>query len=304
MKGAIIGDIVGSVYEFHNIKTKDFPLFSDKCFFTDDTVMTIAVAQGLLPAANGIVILINSLTFSMQDYGNRYPHRGYGGRFNKWLSSSNPRPYNSWGNGAPMRCSAAGWLAASPEKAFQLGMYTAAPTHNHPESMKAAGLTAMLICHARNGATKAELRQIAEKWYSLPMLDEIRDEYSFDVSCMGTMPVALSAFFESESFEDAIRNAISIGGDSDTIAAITGSIAEAYYGVPEDLWQEASGFLNDELRLDVEEFYSFLEKEPNALENTHLTIEELSILPRKEKNAYFRKFRKGPRAKKLRDYLE
>lgn len=304
MKGAIIGDIVGSIYEFHNIKTKDFPLFSEKCSFTDDTVMTVAVAKGLLSATGLNADLTDSIASYMQDYGNRYPNRGYGGRFTGWLSSSHPRPYNSWGNGAPMRCSSAGWLASSPEKAFQLGMYTAAPTHNHPESMKAAGLTAMLICYARNGASIDELRQIAEKWYALPVLDEIRDEYSFDVSCMGTMPVALSAFFESESFEDAIRNAIAIGGDSDTIAAITGSIAEAYYGVPEDLWQIASGFLEEELRLDVEEFYGFLEKEPNALESTHLTLQELSILPRKERHAYVRKFRKEIPSRRLRDYLE
>lgn len=257
MKGAIIGDIVGSVYEWHNHKSKDFPLFQPRCSFTDDTVMTVAVAMGMLQAFETGAELLDALTDSLHDYGNRYPHRGYGGRFRHWLRSSDPQPYNSWGNGAPMRCSAAGWLAKTPEKAFELGMYTAAPTHNHPEGMKAAGVTAMLIWHARHGMTKEALRELAVKAYELPVLDEIRDSYSFDVSSMGTMPVALSAFFESRDFEDAIRNAISIGGDSDTIAAITGSIAEAFYGVPEMIWAEASGYLTDELRENVEQFYRF-----------------------------------------------
>lgn len=258
MKGAIIGDIVGSVYEFHNIKTKDFPLFSQRSRFTDDTVMTVAVAMGLITANNEDCDLTEALTESMHDYGNRYPHRGYGGRFRHWLRAADPQPYNSWGNGAPMRCSSAGWVAGTAEKAFELGMYTAGPTHNHPEAMKAAGLTSMLIWHARHGMNKAELRSVAEKWYALPVLDEIREDYSFDVSCAGTMPVALSAFFESVSFEDAIRNAISIGGDSDTIAAITGSLAEAFYGVPEELWQQAEQYLSEELQKNVEVFFKFI----------------------------------------------
>ncbi len=260
MKGAIIGDIIGSVYEFHNIKTKDFPLFSRKGYFTDDTVMTVAVAMGLLAANKEGSDLSEALTEAMHDYGNRYPHRGYGGRFRRWLRAPEPHPYNSWGNGAPMRCSAAGWLASSPEKAFELGMFTAGPTHNHPEAMKAAGVTAMLIWHARHGMPKEELRELAGKWYALPVLDEIRPDYTFDVSCMGTMPVALSAFIESESFEDAIRNAVSVGGDSDTIAAITGSLAEAYYGTPEALWQKACYYLSDELIQNVTTFYTETER--------------------------------------------
>ena len=261
MKGTIIGDIAGSVYEFHNIKTRDFPLFSVNSRFTDDTVMTVAIAMGLIAAHKDDCDLTEALTESMHDYGNRYPHRGYGGQFKRWLRAPDPHPYNSWGNGAPMRCSPAGWIASTPEKAFELGMYTAGPTHNHPEAMKAAGVTAMLIWYARNGTNKSALRDIAAKWYELPVLDEIRESYSFDVSCAGTMPVALSAFFESESFEDAIRNAISVGGDSDTIAAITGSIAEAFYGVPEDLWREASGYLSPELLHDVEKFYEFIQSQ-------------------------------------------
>ena len=261
MKGAIIGDIIGSVYEFRNIKTKDFPLFSQEGFFTDDTVMTIAVAMGLLTAYREDSDLVEALTEAMHDYGNRYPYRGYGGRFRRWLHTPEPHPYNSWGNGAPMRCSAAGWIAATPEKAFELGMFTAGPTHNHPEAMKAAGVTAMLIWHARNGMDMAALHELAGKWYELPVLDEIRESYSFDVSCAGTMPVALSAFFESENFEDAVRNAVSIGGDSDTIAAITGSIAEAFYGVPQELWDKAEQYLSEELRNNIAAFYQFLHEQ-------------------------------------------
>ena len=266
MKGAIIGDIVGSVYEFHNIKTKDFPLFNERSKFTDDTVMTCAVAGALMYAMENGSDLLDTLTEYLQDFGRAFPHRGYGGRFKKWLKSDDPQPYNSLGNGAAMRCSAAGWIASTPEKAFELGMYTAAPTHNHPEGMKAAGITAMLIWHARHGADKAQLRSIAEKAYELPVLDEIRPDYSFDVSCQGTMPVAISAFLESMDFEDAIRNAVSVGGDSDTIAAITGAIAEAYYGVPEELWAEACKRLDDRLAFIAGSFSAFariLEEENN-----------------------------------------
>ncbi len=272
MKGAIIGDIVGSVYEFHNRRAKDFPLFSPESRFTDDTVMTLAVAIGMIKAHSTDSDLIEALSESMHDYGNRYPGRGYGGRFRNWLRASDPRPYNSWGNGAPMRCSSAGWIAATPAKAFELGMYTAAPTHNHPDAMKAAGVTAMLIWYARQGKSKEWLKSLAEKWYALPELDDIRDEYSFDVSCEGTMPVALSAFFESQDFEDAIRNAVSIGGDSDTIAAIAGSIAEAYYGVPDELWQQAMEYLSEELRHNVIEFFSYINHGNESIDGTDSNI--------------------------------
>ena len=256
MKGAIIGDIVGSVYEFHNIKTKAFPLWSPAGKFTDDSVMTVAVAMALMQGTDDREQLLVNLVESMHDYGNRYRHRGYGGRFKRWLRSVDPQPYNSWGNGAAMRCSSAGWLANSAEEAYELGTYTAAPTHNHPEAMKAAGVTAMLIWYAKNGMPKEQLRELAAKYYKLPVLDEIRYTYTFDVSCMGTMPVALSSFFESVDFEDAIRNAVSIGGDSDTIAAITGSIAEAYYGVPSEIWARARVYLSKELIKNVNLFYS------------------------------------------------
>ena len=259
MKGAIIGDIVGSVYEFHNRKSKEFPFFSEKGSFTDDTVMTIAVGMGLRHTAQTDADLLETLTDFLHDYGNRYPHAGYGGRFRRWLRSGDPQPYNSWGNGAPMRCSAAGWVANSPEKAYILGTYTAAPTHNHPEAMMAAGLTAMLIWHARHAMGKEALQELASKYYEIPRLDDIREDYTFDVSCMGTMPVALAAFFESTGFEDAIRSAVSVGGDSDTIAAIAGSLAEAYYGVPSELWERAEQYLTEDLRKDVAAFSQYVE---------------------------------------------
>ncbi len=175
----------------------------------------------------------------MQTYGRDYEGRGYGGRFGEWIYDPLALPYNSWGNGAPMRCSSAGWLARSATEARRLGRLTALPTHNHPEGVKAASLTAELIYRARTREDITSLRTYAQASYVIPKLDIIRPSYRFDESSQRTMPVALAAFFESTSFEDAIRNAISVGGDSDTIAAITGSIAEAYYGVPEDIWDKA-----------------------------------------------------------------
>ncbi len=274
MKGAIIGDIVGSVYEFNNRKSKDFPLFREDCFFTDDTVMTVAVGHALLDSQvlSGAEI-VEKLVVYMQGYGRKYEGRGYGGRFLDWIYSDAPHPYNSWGNGAPMRCSPAGWLAKSVDDARRLGKVTALPTHDHPEAVKAASLTAELIFRARTGESMSHMRACAERDYKIPILDAIRPTYRFSESSQGTMPVALAAFFESTSFEDAIRNAVSVGGDSDTIAAITGGIAEAYYGIPEEIWEKAKTYLDDlssahregcgtflrlPLRSRVEEFYRYV----------------------------------------------
>ncbi len=259
MKGAIIGDIVGSIYEFDNLRQKDFPFFGKKCKFTDDSVMTCAVAEALMNADRTDGDLFEGLVESMQELGNAYPYRGYGLRFGDWLDSDDPQPYNSWGNGAPMRCSPAGFIAGSAEKAYALGEATAEPTHNHPEGLKAAGLTAELVWRARHGESRETLRERAFELYELPALDEVRPTYRFHVSSQETMPVALAAFFESTDFEDAIRNAISVGGDSDTIGAITGAIAEAYYGVPDELWQEAALYLDARLLKIVSDFYAFAE---------------------------------------------
>lgn len=261
LKGAITGDIIGSVYERHNIKTKDFPLFSARCSFTDDSVMSCAVAKAFMNAEENRTELYGELVRSMQAFGRRYPHAGYGGHFRHWLRDPMPLPYGSWGNGAPMRCSPAGMVALSSDEAYALGRETAKPTHNHRRAMAAAGLTASLIWEANHGASMDRLRIIAEGFYTIPTCGELRPDYDFDVSSQGTMPAVLAAFFESSSFEDAIRNAISLGGDSDTVAAITGSLAEAYWGIPEEIWGQASGFLNDDLRMIVDGFYAFANKE-------------------------------------------
>lgn len=257
LKGAVIGDIVGSRFEWDNIKSKEFELFSSKCDFTDDSVMSIAVAKAFMNSAADGTALNIELVAAMQTYGRIYPNRGYGGRFKEWIKSRHPEPYKSWGNGAPMRCSAAGMLAKSAEEAWSLGEQTALPTHNHNFALTAAGLTATMIYEANHGASMEELRGLAESRYDVPKCDELRPGYSFDVSSQGTMPAALAAFLESSSFEDAIRNAISLGGDSDTIAAITGSIAEAYWGVPDEIWMKASQYLDSHLRKTVKEFYTF-----------------------------------------------
>ncbi len=270
MKGAIIGDIVGSVYEWHNHRSKDFellgptPYYPDGHFFTDDTVMTVAVGEALLKSKgmneSETVKLIGD---TMRRYGREYPRRGYGEMFKKWIASDNMEAYNSFGNGAPTRCSAAGWLATSVEEAARLSVMTAAPTHNHPEGLKAAEVTARLIYFAGKGEhfwTMGELQDYARRYYDIPKLDDIRPTHRFSETSQDTMPVALAAFFESTDFVDAIRNAISVGGDSDTIAAITGSIAEAYYGVPDELWQRTRLHLTTRLDHTVRAFYEELNR--------------------------------------------
>ena len=228
MIGAIVGDIVGSKYEWVYFKSKDFELLDpEKCSFTDDSVMTIAVAAALA----------DWKLKSGDLFGRRFPYAGYGGRFDEWLNAENPQPYNSWGNGAAMRVSACGWAANSVEEAITLSNVVTAVTHNHPEGLKGDAATASGVYLARTGTPKDEIRRhVEENYYKMDFsLDEIRPTYDFDVSCQGSVPQALESFFEAVSFEDAIRNAVSIGGDSDTIAAITGAVAGAYYGVPDDI---------------------------------------------------------------------
>lgn len=237
MLGAVIGDVVGSIYEFINIKTKNFELFQPNCSFTDDTVMTIAVAKALLVTKEKTggtadkLFLKKELIRQMQEYGRKYPYAGYGGMFSGWLMSENPQPYNSFGNGSAMRASPCGYIAVTLEEALELAKISAEVTHNHPEGIKGAQAAAAAIFLARCGKTKEEIgHYIEENFYILDKsLDEIRPEYCFNVSCQGTVPQAIQAFLESTDFEDAIRNAVSLGGDSDTLAAITGGIAWAYY---------------------------------------------------------------------------
>jgi type I restriction enzyme M protein len=241
MFGAIIGDMVGSIYEFHNHRSKEFPLFNSKCFPTDDSIMTIAVAKAILENDGKSDGLENKTVEWMQKIGRQYPNCGYGGHFYEWMFARNPHPYNSFGNGAAMRVSACGWAGKTLEEVKALSHAVTVVTHNHPEGVKGAEATACAIFLARTGHSKEEIRSfIEENYYTLDFtIDEIRPTYEFNETCQGTVPQAIEAFLESTSFEDAIRIAISVGGDSDTLAAITGSIAEAFYGIPEELKRQA-----------------------------------------------------------------
>jgi type I restriction enzyme M protein len=249
MLGAIIGDIVGSRFEWNNIKTKEFEFLTYRCEFTDDSVMSLAIAKALLDCDGDYDKLGDSTVKSMREIGRPYPGCGYGGMFRQWLYSDAPTPYNSYGNGAAMRVSACGFAARTLDEAAMLSRKATEVTHSHPEGIKGAEAVAVCVFLAKGGKSILEIRDYVDKNY-YPMnftLDGIRDSYHFDVSCQGTVPQAIMAFLESSGFEDAIRNAVSIGGDSDTIAAITGSIAEAYYGVPTDIRKHSLTFLDERL---------------------------------------------------------
>lgn len=256
MLGAIIGDIVGSRFEWNNIKTKDFEFLTHDCFATDDSIMSLAIAHAVLASEGNFDNLGELAVSSMQGIGRFYPGCGYGGRFYNWMFSDNPQPYNSYGNGAAMRVSACGFAADTLEEAMLLSKKVTEVTHNHPEGLKAAEATVVAIYMARTGSTILEIRDYINKHY-YPMnftLDGIRDTYEFNETCQDTVPQAIMAFLESTDFEDAIRNAISIGGDSDTLAAITGGIAEAYYGVPDDMRKNALDYLDERLMKILIEF--------------------------------------------------
>ena len=253
MKGAIIGDIIGSAYEFNNIDTKDFPLFNRRSSFTDDTVMTCAVAKALLEPERDTSEVI-------QELGRRYPDAGYGARFICWVFADKPEPYNSYGNGSAMRVSPVGLLAKTKDEVKKLSARVTEVSHNHPEGMKGAECTAMCIFLARQGRSMEELRRFVEENYYT--LEKTCEQYRIEQNrhhgqeiCQISVPQALECFFESTSFEDCMRNCVSIGGDSDTIAAIAGGIAEAYFGVPEAIWETAKGYLTEELLEIVERLY-------------------------------------------------
>ena len=251
MYGAILGDIIGSPYEFDmGDKTKEFPLFSKNSMFTDDSVMTIAVAEAFLDAPDDSEIIRRRLVDAMQKYGARYPHAGYGLRFCDWLESENPEPYNSWGNGSAMRVSSVAWLYNDLETVRRMARLSAEVTHNHPEGIKGAEATASAIFMARTGCSKDEIRQYMEDEFDYVLnrtCDEIRPTYHHVESCMETVPEALTAFLEGNSFEDVIRTAVSLGGDCDTLTCIAGSIAEGFYGVPEELKTECRTRLPQDL---------------------------------------------------------
>ena len=244
MFGAILGDIIGSPYEFdRGDKTKDFTLFSAESKFTDDTVMTIAVCDAFLNVQSDTPDeeIKQLLVESLRKWGKRYPRAGYGLRFHVWLASSKPEPYRSYGNGSAMRVSSVAWLYDSLDAVRRAARLSAEVTHNHPEGVKGAEATAAAIYLARTGHTKAEIRDyIVENFhYDLSRTcDEIRPGYYHVESCQETVPEAITAFLEGESFEDVIRTAVSLGGDCDTLTAIAGSIAEGFYGVPEELKDE------------------------------------------------------------------
>jgi ADP-ribosylglycohydrolase len=231
MIGAIGGDIIGSIYEARPIKTKEFPLFDPRCRFTDDTVLTLAVAKAIVGDRDYLK--------AVWDLGRRYPHAGYGGSFIRWLSSDQPRPYNSWGNGSAMRVSPVGFAFDNVNIILEQAKLSAAISHNHPEGIKGAQATALAVFLARTTHDKTIVRGEISAHFDYDLtrtVDGIRPDYGFDVSCQGTVPEAIICFLDSHSYEDAVRNAISLGGDSDTLACITGAIAEAFYGpVPSEI---------------------------------------------------------------------
>ena len=265
MFGAIIGDMVGSIYEFHNHRSKAFSLFGTGCHPTDDSIMTIAVAKAILENDGKTEGLEDKTVEWMQIIGRQYPNCGYGGHFYEWMYARNPHPYNSFGNGAAMRVSACGWAGKTLDEVKALSRAVTVVTHNHPEGVKGAEATACAIFLARTGHSKEEIRAfIEDNCYTLDFtLNEIRPTYRFDVTRQGSVPQAIEAFLESASFEDAIRNAISIGGDSDTIAAITGSIAEAFYGIPEDIRKQAISQFR--LACKTQYLYATVQNDPDLL---------------------------------------
>jgi ADP-ribosylglycohydrolase/uncharacterized protein (DUF1810 family) len=254
MLGAIIGDIVGSVYEFHNTKNYNFHLLTNRSTFTDDSVMTLAVAKWLTEdESHSHEYLVNC----MQELGQRHPHRGYGGSFKRWLYQSNPQPYNSWGNGSGMRVSPVGFYAHSLDEALELAEISAEVTHNHPEGIKGAQAIAAAIFLARQKKTKQEIKAFIEETFEYDLnqtIEQIRPSYEYDVSCMGSVPPAIIAYLDSHDFEDAIRLAVSIGGDSDTIGAMTGAIAQAAYEMPKALAGYCYGVLTPDLRAILNAF--------------------------------------------------
>lgn len=250
MIGAIAGDIIGSVYEWRPVKTTNFPLFSRDSRFTDDTVLTVSVADALLHGSD--------YADKFKQYHRWYPRAGYGAFFDMWASSPDREPYNSWGNGSAMRVSPVGWAFESLDDVLEEAERSAEVTHNHQEGIKGAQAAASAVFLARVGHSKREIKEFIERTFGYDLsepLDRIRQSYTFDVSCQGTMPQAITAFLESENYEDAVRKAISLGGDSDTLACITGGIAHAFYRtIPQFILAEVTRILDHRLNRVVLEF--------------------------------------------------
>ena len=252
MLGAIAGDIIGSVFEWHNIKTTNFNLFSPNSRFTDDTVLTVAVADCILN--------VKDYAKTIKEYGRKYPNAGYGGKFQVWLSDDDLGPYYSFGNGSAMRVSPVGFAFDTMKKVLEEAKRSAEVTHNHPEGIKGAQAVAAAVFLATQGESKQTIKKFVKNNFAYNLdqtLDEIRPTYQFDVTCQGSVPQAIIAFLESSDYEDAIRKAISIGGDSDTIACITGGIAHAFYKkIPELIVERVRGILHSDLLDVVDEFIS------------------------------------------------
>ena len=249
MIGAIAGDIIGSYYEFHKIKTKEFELFHPQSKFTDDTTLSMAIAKSILDDESYLKNVVY--------FGLRYFDVGYGGSFKKWLKSNAYAPYNSWGNGSAMRVSPIAWAFDTEEKVLEEARKSAEITHNHPEGIKGAEATALAIFLARKGATKKVIRERISIQFAYDLertVDEIRPDYKFEVSCAKSVPESIICFLDSVSFEDCIRNCISLGGDADTMGAIAGGIAEAYYGVPKEIEEKIDGYLSEEFREILKRF--------------------------------------------------
>lgn len=251
MLGAIAGDIIGSPHEFASTKYLDFPLFCPESTFTDDTVLTIAVADALLHDLD----LIDTL----KKYTQSYEGRGYGGSYSKWANSDSRNPYNSWGNGSAMRTSPIGFFYNNEKDVLNAARVFAQVTHNHPEGIRGAQAVSLCIFMARNEASKEEIREAITKWFNYNLsetIDEIRPKYFFDVSCQGSVPQSITAFLESKDYEDSIRIAVSLGGDADTMACISGGISEAFYGqIPNIILQETRKRLPDPFLKVIDEFY-------------------------------------------------
>ena len=252
MLGAIIGDIIGSRFEFdQGNKSKEFKLFTKDCNFTDDTVMTVAVAEALMdvgPDADEKTVK-EAVIRSMKKWGQKYPYAGYGARFISWVLTDDPEPYGSYGNGSGMRVSPVGWLYDTVERTREVARWTAEVTHNHPEGIKGAESTAAMIFMARNGTSKEEIKKYVEDEFGYDLsrtLDEIRPTYEHVEDCMHTMPEAFTCFLEADSYEATLRNVMYIGGDTDTLGAIAGAIAEANWSVPLDIIKQATEFIPKE----------------------------------------------------------
>jgi len=274
MLGAIIGDIVGSRFEWNNHKDKQFELFTEDCRMTDDSIMTLAVAKALMETEKVMksvgegqersadyYVLMEKLSIQcMQAFGRRYPDCGFSRAFFQWIVSDDPQPYDSFGNGAAMRISPVAYVGRTEKEIQHLSETVTGVSHNHEEGLKGAEATAIAIIMARSGSSKDEIRnRISENYYLMDFtLDEIRDSYRFTTDCQATVPQAIEAFLESTSFEDGIRNAVSLGGDSDTLAAIAGAIAEAHYGIPEQIKERALGYFDAELLSVYREWVRFI----------------------------------------------